>query len=65
MYRLDKNIFKAHTVEEAADHASYYKNISWEKRFEIALYLNSIVFKLVNEPVPKMNKQLFSVRARD
>ena len=65
MYRLDKKKFKAHTFEEADNHASNYKNVSWQKRFEIALYLNSIVFKLVNEPNPKMNKQLFSVRARE
>jgi hypothetical protein len=64
-YRLDKTMFKAHTATEADDHGSYYKNISWQKRFEIMLYLNSIVFKLVNDPIPKMNKQLFSARARD
>ena len=64
-YRLDKTIFKAHTAAEADNHSSYYKNISWQKRFEIMLYLNSIVFKLVNDPIPKMNKQLFSARARD
>lgn len=65
MYRLDKSLFKAHTFEEADNHAAYYKSITWQKRFEVAMYLNSIVFKLVNEPNPKMNKQLFSARSRE
>lgn len=65
MYKLDRNSFKARTVEEAADHSSYYKDLTWQERLRIAIYLNSIAFHLVDKPEPKMDKTVFTFRARN
>ena len=54
-YRLDRNSFKAHTVNEAADHASYYRQLTWKERLKIAAYLNSIAFNYVSGHPPKMD----------
>jgi hypothetical protein len=32
MYRLDRSAFKAQTAKEAANHASYYKALTWQER---------------------------------
>ncbi|MCE9538402.1 MAG: hypothetical protein K8R85_04180 [Bacteroidetes bacterium] len=65
MYKLDRNSFRACSVEEAADHSSYYKNLTWQERLRITIYLNSIAYRLVDKPEPKMDKTVFSVRARN
>lgn len=46
VYKLDRTMFKAQTAEEAANHAGYYKHLSWQERLDIAAYLNSIAFNL-------------------
>lgn len=54
--RFDKLAFKAQTANEAADHSSYYKKLTWKERLEVAAYLNSIAFNYpVNTP-PRMDK---------
>lgn len=65
MYKLDRNSFRASSVEEAANHSSYYKNLTWQERLRITIYLNSIAFGLVHKPEPEMDKTVFSVRARN
>lgn len=65
MYKLNRSAFKAGKVEEADNHASYYKTISWQERFKIAMYLNTIAFKLINNSNIKMDKTVFKVKARD
>jgi hypothetical protein len=65
MYKLDRNSFKAHTVEEADNHALYYKTLSWKERLRITIYLNSIAYGLAGKPEPKMDKTKFKARARE
>ncbi len=65
MYKLNRTAFKASTFEEADNHASYYNKLSWKERFKIAMYLNSIAFKLVGEPEPKLDKKIFKAKSRD
>ena len=65
MYKLDRNSFKAQTVGEAENHSAYYKKMSWQERLRVAIYLNSIAFRLVDKPEPKMDKTMFSVKARN
>lgn len=65
MYKLDRSAFKAGKVEEGDNHASYYKTLSWQERFKIAMYLNSIAFKLVSDSNIKMDKTIFKIRERD
>jgi hypothetical protein len=64
-YKLDRTAFKAQTVEEASNHADYYKSLSWLERLKIAAYLNSVAFNYdINHP-PKMDKTLFKARSID
>ncbi|TFF33538.1 hypothetical protein [Mucilaginibacter psychrotolerans] len=63
-YRLDRTAFKAQTAEEAADHHSYYKDLSLKERLDIVDYLNSIAYNYpLNDP-PKMDRTAFSMRGR-
>jgi hypothetical protein len=64
MYKLNRSAFKAGKVEEADNHASYYKTMPWKERFKIAMYLNTVAFKLVNDPHPKMDKTIFKIKDR-
>jgi hypothetical protein len=63
-YRLDRTAFKAQTAEEAADHAAYYRNLTWQERLRIANYLNSIAYNYPENEPPKMDKTIFSMRGR-
>ncbi|TKC09735.1 hypothetical protein FA047_03935 [Pedobacter frigoris] len=63
-YRLDRTAFKAHTVNEAADHASYYKKLDFVERLKVAAYLNSIAFNYPEGNPPKLDRTAFSTRAR-
>lgn len=65
MYKLNRNAFKASTVEEAAEHSSYYKMLSWQERLRITMYLNSVAFRLVGQPEPRMNRTVFEAKSRD
>ena len=65
MYKLDRNSFKVSTVEEAANHALYYKKLSWQERLRIVIYLNSIAFRLVDKSEPKLDRTIFSAKARN
>ncbi len=65
MYKLDRSAFKVGTVAEADNHASYYKTLSCLERLKITFYLNSVAYNFpINNP-PKMDKSIFSARARN
>ena len=62
-YRLNRSIFKAHSAKDAADHSSYYKQLSWQERLHIAAYLNSIAYNYpVNNP-PRIDKTKFQAKS--
>jgi len=61
-FRLDRTKFKASSFENQQNDAGYYKSLTWKKRFEIAMYLNSIAYKLVGKGEPRMDKTVFSMR---
>ncbi|MCJ8210525.1 hypothetical protein MUY27_12475 [Mucilaginibacter sp. RS28] len=63
--KMDRTAFKAQTAEQAADHAHYYKNLSVEKRLEIANYLNSVAFNYPQNSPPRLDRTKFSVRSRN
>jgi len=64
-YKLDRTSFKAHTVNEAANHKQYYSSLSWQERLKITAYLNSVAFNYdINNP-PKLDRTIFSVRSRN
>jgi hypothetical protein len=61
-HKLDRTEFKAHTVEEAADHSAYYSKISWMERLRVSGYLNSIAFNYPEDLPPRMDKTKFKVK---
>ena len=64
-YKLNRNAFKAQTVEEAADHATHYRKLTWKERLSVTAYLNSIAFNYpINHP-PKMDKTKFKASSRN
>ncbi len=65
MYKLNRTAFKAGTVEETSNHAVYYRTLTWQERFKITMYLNSIAFKLIDTKEIKMNKNYFTVKSRN
>lgn len=63
--RLDRTAFKAHTAAEAAKHAAFYRNQTWQDRLEITAYLNSVAFNYpINDP-PHIDKTFFKARSRN
>lgn len=63
-FRLNRFAFKAQTAEEAANHSSYYKNLSWQERLKVAAYLNSIAFNYPENNPPKLDRTIFKAVAR-
>jgi hypothetical protein len=63
-YRLDRSSFKAHTVNEAADHATYYRELTYTERLKVAAYLNSIAFNYPEDCPPKLDRTAFMARSR-
>ena len=63
-YRLDRTAFKAQTATEAANHASYYKKLTWQERLRIANYLNSVAYNYPENDPPRLDKTVFKARAR-
>jgi hypothetical protein len=64
-FKLDRTAFKAQTAKEAADHATYYKSLTWQERLRIANYLNSVAYNYPENEPPKMDKTAFSIRTRE
>jgi len=64
-YSLDRTAFKAQTATEAADHAAYYRGLTWQERLRIANYLNSIAYNYPENEPPKVDRTVFSMRGRN
>jgi hypothetical protein len=63
-YRLDRTVFKAQTAEQAADHGSYYRTLTWQERLRIANYLNSVAYNYPENEPPKVDRTVFKARSR-
>lgn len=63
-YRLDRTAFKAQPAHEASNHASYYRNLTWQERLKIANYLNSVAYNYPENNPPRLDKTIFKARAR-
>ena len=62
-FKFDRTAFKGQTLREAANHAEYYKKLTWQERLKIAEYLNSIAYNFdINNP-PRMDKTKFSTKS--
>lgn len=58
-YRLDRSAFKAQTAAEAADHSSYYKQLTWQERLRVSAYLTSKAYNYPVDNPPRMDKTAF------
>jgi hypothetical protein len=63
-YRLDRTKFKGQTAADAADHAAYYKKLTWQERLRIAYYLNSVAYNYPENNPPKLDKTIFKASSR-
>ena len=63
-YRLDRTAFKAQSAKEAANHSTYYKNLTWQERMRIANYLNSVAYNYPENEPPRLDRTAFSIRVR-
>ena len=64
-FRLDRTFFKAHTAEEASDHSSYYKSLSWQERLRIAAHLISVAYNYPADNPPRLDRAAFSAKSRN
>ena len=65
MYRLDRNAFKMHKFEEAANYVDYWLSKTEAERLRAAAYLNSVAWNYPLDNPPRMDKTLFRIRNRD
>lgn len=59
-FKLDRNQFSILSFEEADKEFNDYTALSWQERFRIHQYLNSIVYGYAGKEPPKMDKTIFS-----
>ena len=62
-YKLDRTAFRAHSMKEPDNIAVAYKNLSWQKRLEIAHYLNSVAYDFDIHFPPKIDRTIFSAKS--
>jgi hypothetical protein len=62
--RLDRTAFKAQTAQQASDHASYYKSLTWQERLRIANYLNSVAYNYPENTPPRLDRNFFMAKGR-
>ena len=58
-FRLDRSQFAALSYEEADKQFNDYSMLSWQERFRVHQYLNSIVYGYAGQEPPKMDKTAF------
>ena len=59
-YRLDRSQFSMLSFKEADKQFNDYSQLTWQERFRIHQYLNSIVYGYAGQQAPKMDKTVFS-----
>ena len=62
-YKLDRTVFRAHSMKEPENFADVYRNSTWQKRLEIAHYLNSVAYNFDIHFPPKMDRTIFSAKS--
>jgi hypothetical protein len=62
--RLDRTAFKAQTAQQASDHATHYKSLTWQERLKIANYLNSVAYNYPENNPPRLDRTVFKARGR-
>lgn len=62
-FKLDRTAFKAQTLEEASNHAVYYKKLTWQERLKVTAYLNSVAYNFDMSNPPRMDRTKFSTKS--
>jgi hypothetical protein len=62
-FKLDRTAFKPQTMAEAANHADFYRKLTWQERLAITAFLNSVAFRFDSNHPPRMNRSTFSVKS--
>lgn len=62
-FKLDRTAFKPQTMAEAANHADFYRKLTWQERLSITAFLNSVAFRFDPNHPPRMNRSTFSVKS--
>ncbi len=63
-FKLDRTSFKAQTAASAADHAVYYKNLSWKERLKVSAFLTSVAYNYPENAPPKLDRTKFAAKSR-
>lgn len=64
-FRLNRTAFKAHTADDAANHAVYYINLTWQERLRVNAYLNSLAFNYPQNNPPRIDKTKFKAKSQN
>jgi hypothetical protein len=59
-FKLDRNHSSILSFEDADKEFNNYTALTWQERFRIHQYLNSIVYGYAGKEPPKMDKTIFS-----
>ena len=59
-FRFDRNHFSILSFEQADKEIKDYSELSWQDRFRIHQYLNSIAYGYAGQEAPAMDKTIFS-----
>jgi hypothetical protein len=58
-FKLDKNYSSVLSFEQADKEFNDYSQLTWQERFRVHQYLNSIAYGYANQEAPKMDKTIF------
>ena len=58
-FRLDRNHFSVLSFEQADKEINDHSQLSWQERFRIHQYLNSIAYGYAGQQPPAMDKSVF------
>lgn len=64
-FRLNRTAFKAQTAAGAANHAVYYKKLSWQERLRITAFLNSLAYNYPLNNPPRIDKTIFNAKSQN
>lgn len=62
-FKLDRTAFKFQNKIQAANHADYYKKMTWQERLAITAFLNSAAFNFDPNNPPRISRVQFSTKS--
>ena len=62
MFRLDRSFHRTYSNNETRKESENYKQMTFEEKIQVFLYLQSVAYNYKMGSPPKMDKTLHSVR---